>query len=78
MFINSRVPFITAGLLVVTCVWFVTSSVYRYFSYKTTPQIELANFSNGEAFAKELKFTVCAHNPYKIAEINVFVDGLNV
>ena len=78
MFENSRIPFIAIGLVVVGCFWFVTSSVYRYFTYKTPPQIELANFTSGATFCRELNFAVCAHNPYKISEIKVVVDGKDV
>lgn len=78
MFANNKVPFIVIGLVVITCFWFVTSSVYRYFAYKTPPQIELVNFGSGDTFCKDLKFSVCAHNSYKVSEINVFVDGKEV
>lgn len=75
MFTNSRVPFFAAGLVAFVCFWYVTSSIYRYFSYSISPKIELTNFKNGDTFSRDLKFSVAASNPYKISEISVVVDG---
>jgi len=78
MFENSRIPFVTAGIIVLAFVWFVGSTTYRYFSFSTPPKIELAGFSSGAVFCKELKLLVISDNPYKVSEIKVFVDDKEV
>lgn len=78
MFENSKAPFFIVGIIVFAFVWFVGSTTYRYFSYNVPPKIEFAGFSNGAVFCKELKFSVRSNNPYKVSEVNVFVDGKEV
>ncbi len=78
MFNKLRFPLVVSGIVIFCVIGWIASSIYTYFSYSTAPKFSLSGIETDLAFAKELKFSVCADTGYKISPIGVLIDGKEV
>ena len=64
-------------VLPVFVLW-VASSLFSYFTHSVVPEIRLVGLQKDGYYAKKLSCNIKSDNSYKIAKLNIFLDGKKI
>jgi len=58
--------------------FWVSSKVYKYFSYKAAPEFSFVGIEEGSSFKRNVNFAVKSDNGYKVSNVNLNLDGRDI
>ena len=73
-FMNFRITHFLVIIGLIT-IGFLGLKSYHYFLDKHTPQLTISGISNNDYYANDVQCILNAHDPYKVSDISIWLDG---